>query len=107
MSLPQIDEHAGIVSGIAFIGFIIWKAWLRLRRDSRDDSAESRDHRAEGDVVELLREEVMRLANSVRNISEALDDERRARYAAEKLARDLKDRVEVLERRLRELGHNP
>lgn len=107
MNLSPIEDNAGIVSGVVFLIVVIWKAWLRFRRDNRDDSAEARDHRAEGDVVELLREEVQRLAASVRMISDALEMERAARYAAERLARELQGRVEILERRLRELGHTP
>ena len=107
MNLPPIDENAGLVSGVAFIAFVVWKMWLRLRHDTREDSAEARDHRAEGDVVTLLREEVRRLSDSVRVISEALNEERFARYEAERLSRELKNRVEILERRLRELGDTP
>ncbi len=107
MNLTPIEDNAGVVSGLAFLLLVIWKSWLRFRRDNREDSAEARDHRAEGDVVGLLREEVMRLADSVRVISEALETERIARYAAERLARDLGVRVEILERRLRSLGHTP
>lgn len=107
MNLTPIEDNAGLVSGLAFVILVVWKAWLRFRRDNRDDSAEARDHRAEGDVVELLREEVKRLAASVRVISEALEMERAARYAAERLAREVQARVEILERRLRELGHTP
>ena len=109
-----VDDPAGKAALLTVIAAGVWKLWLRLRHDSRNDKSEERDHAIGGDIadsygslVAQLREEVARLANSVKTISEALDAEREARYAAERLARELKDRVDILERRLRDLGHSP
>lgn len=103
----QIDEHAGLLTGLAFLGFVLWKAWLRLRSDTRGDRAEAREHDAEGSVIAVLRDEVARLDRRVLAMSETLDEQTRARYAAERLARELSVRVETLEHKLRELGHTP
>lgn len=108
MNLTALDDNPGtLLTGLAFLGFVLWKAWLRLRHDARGDNAEARDHAAEGDVIAVLRSEVKRLADQMRVLSEALDEERNARYDAEKEARELRERVEILERRLRDLGHTP
>lgn len=114
MDLPQIDENAGWLAGIVFLGSVLRKVWLRFKADSRNDKSAERDHDAEGKVlggydqlIKQLRSEVERLAISVSHMSEALDEERNARYAAESIAIELRQRIESLERRLRDLGHTP
>ncbi len=114
MDLPQIDENAGWLAGLVFLGSVLWKVWLRFKADSRDDKAAARGHEAEGKVlggydqlIKQLRTEVERLAESVSEMSAALDEERNARYAAERVAIELRERVDQLERRLRQLGHTP
>lgn len=108
MNITAIDDNpATILTGLAFLGFVLWKTWLRLRHDARGDQSEAREHEAEGDVIEVLRAEVRRCADSVRAISEELATEREARYEAERISRELRARVDILERRLRELGHTP
>lgn len=108
MDLPPIeDNEATWVTAISFAAFAIWKLWLRIRHEGRNDRAEAREHAAEGDVIVVLREEVSRLADSVRRLEEEREDERKARYAAERNAQQLQRRVEVLELRLRSLGHEP
>ena len=114
MALPQIDEPAGLLTGLAFLGFVLWKVWLRFKEDKRTDKASERAHAAEDKIVhgyqelyEQMREEFGRLAGKVDDLSNAVDEERRLRYEAERVARELRARVEQLERKLRELGHTP
>lgn len=108
MALPPIeDNEAGWATGLLMAAFALWKIWLRLRQDTRTDASSSGEHKAKDDVVKLLRDEVRRLADSVRELGEQLDEERQLRYATERRAADLQARVEVLERRLRDLGHTP
>lgn len=114
MALPQIDENAGWLAGIVFLGSVLWKVWLRLKSDTRGDKAAAREHDAEGNVIggydqliAQMRKEIDRLAGQMEEMSKALSEERRERYKAERLAHDLQERVEVLESRLRELGQTP
>ena len=114
MDLPPINENAGWLAGIIFIGSVLWKVWLRVKADARGDKAATREHDAEGNVIggydqliAQLRKEVERLAGQMQSVSMALDEERQARYKAEHLAYELKERVEILENRLRELWQTP
>ena len=108
MALPPLeDNEAGWLAAIGLLASVLWKVWLRLRHDTREDSSGAREHAAQGDVITLLREEVERLAASVTKLSEELNEERRLRYETERRAAALQDRVDALERRLRGLGHTP
>lgn len=114
MALPQIDEPAGLLTGLAFLGFVLWKVWLRFKEDKRTDKASERAHAAEDKIVDgyealykQMRGEFARLADTVNRLSDTIDEERKLRYAAERLADELRSCVETLERRLRELGQNP
>lgn len=108
MALPPIEENeAGWLTAISFAGFALWKLWLRVRQDDRGDKAAAREHAAEGDVIAVLREEVQRLADGVRDLGEQIEEERRLRFTAEQRAAQLQMRVETLERRLRSLGQTP
>lgn len=114
MDLPPINENAGWLAGIVFLGSVLWKVWLRIKADTRGDKAAARDHDAEGHVIggydqliAQMRKEIDRLAGSMEEMLRDLAEEREARYRAERLAIELKGRVEILERRLRELGQTP
>lgn len=94
---------------LAMIAAAAWKIWLRLKADTRADRSDVHAQKAHGyvvaeydKVVETLREEVERLAQSVERLSRELNEERTARYDAERTARDLRERVDYLERKLRE-----
>jgi len=99
IELP-VDDPAGKAALLTVIAAAVWKIYLRLKSDHRNDKAESRVHQAEGDVIETLREEVERLAKSVEKLSTDLEKERELRWAAEA-------RISELEHQLRSLGHNP
>lgn len=99
IELP-VDDPAGKAALLTVTAAAVWKIYLRLKSDHRNDKAESRVHDAEGDVIETLRGEVERLAKSVARLSEELDKERESRWAAEA-------RIAELEHQLRSLGHTP
>lgn len=103
----NLDDPAGKLALLTVTVAAIWKLWLRLRHDSREDRAEAREHAAEGDVITVLREEVARLSETVQALAQDIEEERRLRYAAEREAAELRGRVDQLERRLRDLGHTP
>lgn len=114
MALPQIDESAGWAAAVIFIGSVLWKVWLHFKADKRNDSAADRDHDSESHLIggydrliRQLRAEVDRLAENQTVILSVLDEERAARYKAERIARELQDRVESLEGRLKDLGFSP
>lgn len=108
MALPPLeDNEAGWATAVALLASVLWKVWLRLKRDTREDKAETREHAAEGDVITVLREEVARISERVRSLEHDLEHERTKRYAAEREARTLQSRVDALEQRLRNLGHEP
>ena len=107
----MLEDPVGRYALLAMIAAAAWKIWLRLKADTRSDKSDARDHRARTDivgeydkVVETLREEVERLARSVERLSRELQDERTARFAAERLAARLQERLDYLERRLHNGG---
>lgn len=108
---PPLDDPAGKAALLTVIAAAVWKAWLRIKHDSRTDKAESREHAAEGNIagtydaiLKQLRDEVERLAGMVKSLSEELDEERNARHEAQLLAGQLQLRVESLENRLKQAG---
>lgn len=114
MDLQTLEDPVGKYALLAMIAAAAWKIWLRLKQDTRNDRSEVREHKAHGSivteydkVVETLREEVSRLAQTLDKLSEELGEERKERYAAEQRSRALQERVETLERKLRALGHTP
>jgi polyhydroxyalkanoate synthesis regulator phasin len=102
-----VEDPAGKLALVTVAAAAAYRLWLRLRHDNRTDRAEAREHAAEGDVIDVLREEVERILGRVRALEDELKDERVARYAAERRGAELQMRVETLERRLRDLGHDP
>lgn len=109
-----VPDPAGKAALLTVIAAALWKLWLRLRHDTRADKGEAREHEAKDNVfggfeqvIEQLRDEVERLGTTVKSMSVELAEEREARIAAEATAQDLRHRVGVLERRLRDLGHTP
>ena len=110
LEAQMLDDPIGRYALLVMIAAAaVWKIWLRLKQDTRADKSEARDYRARGDivgeydkVVETLREEVERNARNVERLSRELHDERTARFAAERLVSELQERIEYLERRLRE-----
>lgn len=102
-----VDDPAGKLALLTVTVAAIWKLWLRLRHDSREDRAEAREHAAEGDVITVLREEIARLSSAVDTLSSSLDEERRLRFELEQRALALRVRVDQLEAKLRSLGHDP
>lgn len=109
VELQMLDDPVGRYALLAMIAAAAWKIWLRLKQDTRVDRSDARTQQAHGavvdeydKVVDTLREEVQRLAQSVERLSRELEEERTARYDAERTARDLRDRVDYLERKLRD-----
>ena len=108
MALPPLeDNEAGWAAALGLLASVLWKVWFRMRRDNREDRAETREHAAEGDVIAVLRTEIARISERVHTLEEDLEHERTKRYAAEREARTLQARVDALEHRLRALGHEP
>lgn len=106
MSIPPLDEHAGTLAAIGVGLAALWKIWLRVRHDHREDKSEVRGDHAEAQmvsgyaaIIEQLREEVRRLTKSNDSLIEQLQEEREMR-------RVLANRVYDLENRLRVLGQN-
>ena len=104
MLLGDLQDHAGVAAALGLIAAAAWKIYLRLKSDSRNDKTDARKSESEVDqydhydsLIENLRGEVDRLAGSVGRLSRELDEERRARFAAEDLANSLKLKVEYLE----------
>lgn len=106
MALPQIDENAGWLAGIIFTASILWKVWLRLKADQRNDKAATREHDAEGNVIGGYDQLIKQLRAEVERLAKDIDEEREARYTAEKRSYELQRRVEILENRLHELGQS-
>lgn len=109
LEAQMLDDPVGRWALLAMIAAAAWKIWLRLKADTRADRSDVRTQQAHGavvdeydKVVDTLREEVQRLAQSVERLSRELEEERTARYDAERTARDLRDRVDYLERKLRD-----
>lgn len=114
MDLLPIDEKAGWLSGIIFALFVLWKLWLRVKLEHREDRSGARSSKSEERIVsgydaliEKYREEVDRLAHMVDVLSVEVEKQRDARYKALQLAEELRHRVDVLEQRVRDLGHTP
>ena len=114
MALPPIDENAGWLAGIVFLCSVLWKVWLRAKADTRNDKAAAREHDAEGHVIggydqliQQMRFEMNRVTKNLERVEGELVKEREARYNAERLARDLKRRVDILEDKLKQLGQTP
>ncbi|MCC6489135.1 MAG: hypothetical protein IT364_16670 [Candidatus Hydrogenedentes bacterium] len=109
LDVQMLEDPVGRWALLAMIAAATWKIWLRLKADTRADKSEVHTQRAHGvvvaeydKVVETLREEVARLAQSVERLSRELEEERVARYDAERIARELRDRVDYPERKLRD-----
>jgi len=99
VELP-VDDPAGKLALLTVTAAAVWKIYLRLKHDHREDKSEARTDKAEDSIIENLRAEVERLAQSVRALSEEVDKERRARWTAEA-------RIAHLEAQIRGLGHTP
>lgn len=107
VELQMLDDPVGRYALLAMIAAAAWKIWLRLKQDTRVDRSDAREHRSRGHIVEeydkvvdTLREEVARLAANLDRLSHELNDEREARYTAERRAAILQERVDFLERRV-------
>ncbi len=108
MDLPSLENNEpGWIAAILFLASVLWKVWLRIKRDSREDRAETREHAAEGDVITVLRDEIARISERVRALEGDLEHERAKRYIAERQSASLQTRVDALEHRLRTLGEEP
>lgn len=114
LELIPVDDPAGKLALATVAAAGVWKLILRMRHEHREDRVESRTFDVTGgiaksyvELIEQLRTEVDRLSADQRELKAALDEERIARYNAERIARDLRGRVETLEARLRDLGHDP
>lgn len=108
---PPLDDPAGKAALLTVIAAAVWKIWLRLKHDSRNDKAESRDHASEDHItgsydaiIKQLRDEVNRLAATVSSLSLELDAERKARREAQISSVELQSRVISLENRLKAAG---
>ncbi len=95
-----VDDPAGKLALLTVTAAAVWKIYLRLKHDHREDKAKARTDKAEDSIIENLREEVERLAQSVRALSQQVDAERQARWKAEA-------RIAQLEAQIRGLGHTP
>lgn len=102
--IVNLDDQAGIAAGLGLFAAAVWKIYLRLKKDTREDSSDKRKTQAESNqfdhydnLIKNLREEVDRLAKSVGLLSVELEKERRARYEAEQISSDLKRKVIFLE----------
>lgn len=109
--LPPLDDPAGKAALLTVIAAAVWKIWLRLKHDSRNDKAESRDHASEEHIagsydaiIKQLRDEVGRLAGTVKSLSIEVDAERSARREAQLHAIELQARVISLENKLKAAG---
>jgi len=102
MLLPDTDV-AGVLAGAGLVLAFLWKVWLRMRSDNREDTAGVRQGESYGAIIMQLRTEVDRLGAAVNDISTELVHERAARHRAESLAVTLQARVEVLEHELNTL----
>lgn len=108
MALPPIeDNETGWAAALGLLASVLWKVWFRMRRDNREDRAETREHAAEGDVIAVLRTEIARISERVHTLEEGIEHERGMRFAAERRSLQLQTRVDALEHRLRALGHEP
>jgi len=81
-AIPYSDA-GGAIAALLLCAAALWKIYLRIRKDTREDHAE----RTQGDnyaaIIEQLRMEVSRLARAVNELGSELETERRKRHAAE------------------------
>lgn len=111
MLISELQDFAGIAAAAGLLAAGVWKIYLRLKSDTRNDSVNSRKAKSEADqydhydeLIKTLREEVKRLADSVGSLSDELDTERLARHGAEEIASRLKLEVEWLKYEVKRLN---
>ncbi len=117
MSLPIEDGSGWIAAALAGLsggGLVLWRSYLRMRADLRDDKTSDRTHSGIDLVDSTYREVIKGLRERVDAMDKAMDEmytdfrqERAARLEAEeraimaeRRAELLKDRVIALEARL-------
>ena len=119
MALPfSKDELAAavVIIGGGLLG--IWKLWLRVKKDHREDSSEEKQHKGYGDLVERVERDAKAAREINASLSKMLDDEitkrrkiedendRLKRAYADKCQEneELTDRVSYLEALARAMG---
>lgn len=110
----SIDDQAGIAAGLGLAAVTVWKIWLRLKNDKRQDAAGDREnqagestHQQYGKIIEQLRTEVDRLGKAVNDMSERLRQEQLGRFEAEGQVQLLRAKVSRLESEVRILKGEP
>lgn len=108
--MSEINDYAGIAAALGLLAAGVWKIWLRLKSDTREDSGDARRHKAEvsqfdhyDGLVKTLRDEVERLSELVKEVHKELEEERDLRRKAEDREAELGRKVQSLELQVAEL----
>jgi hypothetical protein len=94
MATPH-DEFAFYAAIIGGAVFGIYKVYLRIRKDSREDSSEERQHKVYGSLVDTMHDQMKDRDTTIGSMFQALEEERERRRKCE-------DEVHQLKRRLME-----
>jgi hypothetical protein len=74
------------------------KDWFQFREERRQDDAGEVKHDGYGELVDTLRDEITRLANTVNALSLELAKERQGRYLAEDEVVTLRREIQMMKR---------
>lgn len=96
MEVIPYSEGGGVIAALLLCAAALWKIYLRIRKDTREEHAEREHYVGYSEIVEQLRTEVRRLSAAVNELGLELESERRKRHLAEGRVSKLEQELAIL-----------